>query len=76
MIAIPRLVLASSNVGKLREFRRLLSPLGIEVIAQADLGIEDWVTFTGWVGHEEVAAYLSTADIGLEPNLGPIAAGL
>ncbi len=38
---IPRLVLASSNAGKLREFRRLLSPLGIEVIAQSDLGIPD-----------------------------------
>ena len=36
-----RFVLASSNAGKLREFRRLLSPLGIEVIAQADLGIPD-----------------------------------
>jgi XTP/dITP diphosphohydrolase len=38
---IPRLVLASGNAGKLREFRRLLTPLGIEVIAQADLGIEE-----------------------------------
>jgi XTP/dITP diphosphohydrolase len=38
---IPRLVLASSNSGKLREFRRLLTPLGIEVIAQAELGIEE-----------------------------------
>ena len=36
-----RLVLASSNEGKLREMRRLLSPLGIDVIAQADLGIPD-----------------------------------
>ena len=36
-----RLVLASSNEGKLREMRRLLSPLGIEVIAQAELGIPD-----------------------------------
>ena len=36
---IPRLVLASGNSGKLREFRRLLTPLGIEVIAQAELGI-------------------------------------
>jgi XTP/dITP diphosphohydrolase len=48
-IMIPRLVLASNNVGKLREFRRLLSPLGIDVIAQADLGIaeadEPHVTF-------------------------------
>jgi XTP/dITP diphosphohydrolase len=38
---ISRLVIASSNDGKLREFRRLLSPLGIEVVAQAELGIPD-----------------------------------
>jgi XTP/dITP diphosphohydrolase len=38
---IPRLVLASGNAGKLREFRRLLAPLGIDVIAQAELGIPD-----------------------------------
>ena len=36
-----RLVLASSNDGKLREMRRLLSPLGIEVVAQGELGIAD-----------------------------------
>ena len=46
---IPRLVLASNNEGKLREFRRLLSPLHIEVIPQAELGIaeadEPHVTF-------------------------------
>ena len=46
---IPRLVLASNNAGKLREFRRLLSPLSIEVIPQAELGIpeadEPHVTF-------------------------------
>ena len=40
-IMIPRLVLASNNAGKLREFRRLLSPLGIDVIPQADLGISE-----------------------------------
>ena len=38
---IGRLVLASSNEGKLREFRRLLEPLGIDVVAQAALGIAD-----------------------------------
>jgi XTP/dITP diphosphohydrolase len=38
---IAKLVLASNNAGKLREFRRLLSPLGIEVLAQADLGIAE-----------------------------------
>src|SRR5206468_6167444 len=36
-----RLVLASNNAGKLREFRRLLSPLRIEVIPQAELGITE-----------------------------------
>ena len=40
-MAIARLVLASNNDGKLREFRRLLAPLAIEVIAQADLGIAE-----------------------------------
>ena len=38
---IPRLVLASNNAGKLREFKRLLEPLGIEVIPQAKLGISE-----------------------------------
>jgi XTP/dITP diphosphohydrolase len=38
---IGRLVLASGNPGKLREFRRLLEPLCIEVIAQAELGIAE-----------------------------------
>jgi len=39
--SLSRLVLASGNPGKLREFRRLLAPLGIEVIAQAELGIAE-----------------------------------
>ena len=46
---ITRLVLASNNAGKLREFRRLLEPLGIDVVPQAELGIaeadEPHVTF-------------------------------
>jgi XTP/dITP diphosphohydrolase len=49
MKSLPRLVLASNNPGKLREFRRLLVPLEIEVLAQAELGIpeaeEPHVTF-------------------------------
>ena len=36
-----RLVLASSNPGKLREFRQMLAPLGIEVAPQAELGIPE-----------------------------------
>jgi XTP/dITP diphosphohydrolase len=46
---ISRVVLASGNAGKLREFRRLLEPLGIAVVAQSELGIpeadETHVTF-------------------------------
>lgn len=34
-----RLVIASDNAGKLREFGALLAPLGVEVIAQGALGI-------------------------------------
>jgi XTP/dITP diphosphohydrolase len=41
VIGIRRLVLASGNEGKLREFRRLLAPLGIDVVAQGELGIPE-----------------------------------
>jgi XTP/dITP diphosphohydrolase len=37
----PKLVLASSNPGKLREFGQMLAPLGIDVLAQSALGISD-----------------------------------
>lgn len=44
-----RLVLASGNAGKLREFRELLAPLAVEVISQAELAIapadEPFATF-------------------------------
>jgi XTP/dITP diphosphohydrolase len=36
---VERLVLASCNEGKLREMRRLLTPLGLTVVAQHELGI-------------------------------------
>lgn len=36
-----KLVLATGNPGKLREIRALLEPLGIEVLTQASLGIEE-----------------------------------
>lgn len=38
---IERLVLASNNEGKLREFRRLLAPHRIEVVAQSELGVPE-----------------------------------
>lgn len=34
-----KLVLASNNAGKLREFQALLAPLGWEVVPQAELGV-------------------------------------
>ena len=36
-----RIVLASGNPGKLREFRQMLDPLGIEIVPQAELGIAE-----------------------------------
>ena len=36
-----KLVIASNNPGKLREFRHMLAPLGIEVLTQAQLGISE-----------------------------------
>jgi XTP/dITP diphosphohydrolase len=36
-----KLVLASSNPGKLREFEGLLAPLGIEIVPQASLSLAD-----------------------------------
>lgn len=36
-----KLVLASGNAGKLKEFREILAPHGFELIAQGELGIPD-----------------------------------
>jgi XTP/dITP diphosphohydrolase len=36
-----KLVIASNNAGKLREFQRMLSPLGIEVLTQSQLGSDE-----------------------------------
>jgi len=35
----------------------------------ARLGLEPWVTFTGWVSEEEVFRYLATSDVGLDASL-------
>ncbi|HEY4144800.1 RdgB/HAM1 family non-canonical purine NTP pyrophosphatase [Pinirhizobacter sp.] len=41
MADVARVVLASSNAGKLAEFNQLLAGLGIEFISQASLGVDD-----------------------------------
>jgi XTP/dITP diphosphohydrolase len=38
---VKRLVLASSNPGKIREFRELLAPLEFEVVPQGELGVAE-----------------------------------
>jgi XTP/dITP diphosphohydrolase len=38
---MPRIVLASSNPGKLAEFNALLAASGLDIVAQASLGIDD-----------------------------------
>ncbi len=34
----------------------------------ADLGVEEFVTFTGWLSRAEVFEYLATADVALQPD--------
>ncbi len=38
----------------------------------AELGISDWVSFPGWADQDDAYTYLSTADLGLEPNMEEI----
>ena len=46
-----KIVMASSNAGKIREIARLLSGLDIEVVAQSEFGVEDALE-TGVTFHE------------------------
>jgi XTP/dITP diphosphohydrolase len=39
--AVPRIVLASSNPGKLKEFGALFAGAGLDVVPQASLGVDD-----------------------------------
>lgn len=42
----------------------------------AELGINDWVSFPGFVDEELIFDYLSTADIGIEPNTEDYVSGV
>jgi glycosyltransferase involved in cell wall biosynthesis len=37
----------------------------------AERGVSAWVSFPGWAERDRVVDYLSTADLGIEPNLEP-----
>ena len=39
--SLRRVVLASNNAGKLREFSALFAPLGIELVPQGELGVPE-----------------------------------
>ena len=42
-----RLILATGNKGKVREFREILEPLGYEIVPQSELGLKLDVEETG-----------------------------
>ena len=61
MIRVPkesRLIFATHNAGKVEEMRSLLSPLGIEIVSAADLGLpEPEETETSFVGNARIKAH-------------------
>ncbi len=42
-----KLILATGNKGKIREFRQILEPLGYEIVSQSELGLKPDVEETG-----------------------------
>ncbi|WP_108663834.1 RdgB/HAM1 family non-canonical purine NTP pyrophosphatase [Acuticoccus kandeliae] len=61
-----RLILATHNEGKLREFRELLAPMGITVMSAADCGLpEPEETETTFAGNAELKAVAAMSATGL-----------
>jgi XTP/dITP diphosphohydrolase len=57
-----RLVLATHNAGKLREFAEMMAPLGIATVSAASLGLpEPPETETTFVGNARLKAHAATA---------------
>ena len=50
-----KIVIASNNAGKLREFRAILEPFGLEVISQREAGFTEDVDETGTTFAENAA---------------------
>ena len=62
----PRIVMASGNAGKLREFVRILDGLDVEVVAQSEYGVVDAEeTGTTFVENALIKARHAAADTGL-----------
>ncbi len=66
-----KLILASGNKGKLREFEEILEPLGIEIVSQKDAGFDLDVDETGETFEEN--AYLKAAAICAASGLPAVA---
>lgn len=61
-----RLVIASHNVGKVREIRELLSPFGIDVVAAGDLGLDEpEETEKTFAGNARIKAHAAARASGL-----------
>jgi XTP/dITP diphosphohydrolase len=64
-----QLVLATHNAGKLREFRELLAPFGLDVVSAGDLGLpEPDETGTTFIENARIKAHASAQGSGL-PSL-------
>lgn len=66
-----KLILASNNKGKLREMRRILGDMGIEVISQREAGCDFEVDETGETFEEN--AYLKAAAVTARTGLPAVA---
>ena len=66
-----KLILASNNAHKLREFREILSPLGIEIIPQSEAGCHFEVDETGTTFEEN--AYLKAEAVTAATGLPAVA---
>lgn len=66
-----KLILASGNRGKLREFREILEPLGVEIVSQKEAGYDLDVDETGSTFEEN--AYLKAAAICAASGLPAVA---
>ena len=61
-----RLLIATHNAGKRREFAALLAPLGFEVVSSADLGLtEPEETATSFAGNAQLKARLAAKAAGI-----------
>ena len=66
-----KLILASNNAHKLREFKQILSPLGIEIIPQSEAGCHFEVDETGTTFEEN--AYLKAVAVTEKTGLPAVA---